>query len=109
MAWAEQMARELKKRNNPSMGPYIEGLVVSASPLKISIYDGAAILGAEQLLRVAPWMQCTAYQSCVPKAQSGCTGCSQGKCLEPRPLLAGQKVLLIGQQVYYIIGVVADA
>ena len=37
MAWAEKMAQELKKRDNPSMGPYIEGTVVSASPLKISI------------------------------------------------------------------------
>lgn len=109
MAWAEKMAQELKKRNNPSMGTYIEGTVVSASPLKISIYDGAAILGAEQLRRLDHWMQCTAYSSCAPRTQSECTGCSEGKCLEPRALLTGQKVLLIGQQVYYIIGVVTNA
>ena len=59
MAWAEKMAQELKKRDNPSMGPYIEGTVVSASPLKISIYDGGAILGAEQLRRIDP-----CYQPC---------------------------------------------
>lgn len=109
MAWAEKMAKELKKRDNPSMGPYIEGTVVSVSPLKISIYDGAAILGAEQLHRINPWMQCTAYLSCIPGAQSGCAGCSQGKCLEPRSLETEQKVLLIGRQTYYIIGVVTDA
>lgn len=120
MAWAEKMAQELKKRDNPGMGPYIEGTVVSASPLKISIYDGAAILGEAQLRRVDPWMQCTAYQSCSPtrgatcdysggKVLANCAGCSQGKCLTPRPLLEGQEVLLIGRQVYYIIGVVTDA
>lgn len=108
MAWAEKMAKELKKRDNPSMSPFIEGTVVSASPLKISIYDGAAILGVEQLRRVDPWMQCTAYSSCAPRTQSGCTGCSQGKCLKPRSLETGQKVLLIGRQTYYIIGVVTD-
>lgn len=111
MAWAEKMAQELKKRDNPRMGPYIEGAVVSTSPLKISIYDGAAILGAEQLRRIDPWMQCGAYKACEWRynVQMPCNGCSDGKCLTPCPLLKGQKVLLIGQQVYYIVGVVTDA
>ena len=88
MAWAEKMARELKKRDNQSMGPYIEGTVVSTSPLRVSIYDGAAILPQAQLRRIDPHLS------------------EAGSMAE---LAAGQKVLLIGQQIYYIIGVVTDA
>lgn len=105
------MAKELKKRDNQSVGPFIEGTVVSASPLRISIYDGAAILPVEMLKRVDPWMQCTAYQSCALRnnLETPCNGCADGNCLEPKALTVGQKVLLIGKQVYYIVGVVTDA
>lgn len=70
-----------------------------------------------QVQRVDPWMQCTAYKGCTPKggatchydggeAMGSCSGCSQGKCLELRPLQAGQNVLLAGDQTYFILGVI---
>ena len=47
--WAYQMAQQLKSRNNPKpIGPCI-GVVVSTSPVKISLQDGQFMLEGEQV------------------------------------------------------------
>lgn len=44
MSWDVELAKELKKRNNPStIGPQI-GEVISINPIKVSIYNNRVIL-----------------------------------------------------------------
>lgn len=118
MAWSEQLAAEFKRRNNPRIPQYLIGTVVSAQPLKVSVYDGSVILQGDQLKRVDPWLQCTAYRGCTPKTGAtcdwsggkvlqNCAGCDQGRCIELRPLEVGQEVALVGDQTYILLGVVA--
>ena len=40
------------------------------------------------------------------KGDGTCGACGSGKCIEPRPLEVGQKVALVGQQTYFILGVI---
>lgn len=119
MSWEHKFARELKDRDNPTLPTFFTGKVVAVSPLTVSAFDGQVMLQPPQLLRVDPWLQCTAYKNCSPKGGAtcdydggkvlaNCTGCAQGKCLELRPLEVGQKVALVGDQVYYILGVVKE-
>lgn len=48
MSWDVELAKEFNKRNNQEpIGPVL-GVVISASPLKISIYNNQAILTEKQ-------------------------------------------------------------
>lgn len=105
MAWEHRLAKQFKFRDNPRREPYLIGTVVSASPLKISIYGGEAFLEEARLRRADPYLRCGAKEACSP-AKTGCTGCGDGCCLEPRPLEVGQRVALVGEQTYLILGVV---
>lgn len=48
--WANDLAKEFKKRNNPSVKGAVEGKVIEGFPnLKVSIYDGKGILTKKHL------------------------------------------------------------
>ena len=89
MSWEQKLARQFKDRDNPMKAPYTDGEVVSADPLKVSIYDGAVLLEGEALRRLDPFVW------------NG----SQGGAFPLKALEAGQRVLLLGDQVFTILGV----
>lgn len=91
MSWEHILARQLKDRDNPTVPRYLEGEVVSATPLKIAIYDGSALLEGEALRRVDPLVWAG----------------QEGSPFPLKPLEVGQKVLLLGEQSFVILGVLA--
>lgn len=44
MAWEHKMARELKKRDNPTSPAWMLGVIISIDPLAVSVAGGAVIL-----------------------------------------------------------------
>ena len=105
MSWEHDIAKQIKKRDNPALPVYLEGMVASAEPLVISVFGGQVMLREGQLRRVDPLMLWSPWETC-PRGVKGdgtCGACGSGKCIEPRPLEVGQKVALVGQQTYFIL------
>lgn len=119
MSWEHAMAQQFKRRDNPTGAPFYIGTVTVPDPLTITIQEGQITLTGKQIWLYDEIWLCHAWEQCTPKNQAPpgcdtcpgltqCDGCTmegeKGRCIKRKPFEAGDKVALIGDQVYLVLG-----